>query len=211
MAQEPQSQSPEPATDRPRLPDPGRVVVAAVLFEGGLAPLAAVLGWLLGRSPLEGFAWRAWDVALGVLFALPMYAAFRLALRWPVGPFGRIKRFFDEEIAPLLAGRPVSDLALICVAAGVGEEMLFRGLLQGVLARWVGTSGALALASVLFGVLHPISRAYVVMAGLLGAYLGAVWIVNGNLLTVIVAHALYDFLALRDLLRDRARAQGTAC
>jgi membrane protease YdiL (CAAX protease family) len=64
----------------------------------------------------------------------------------------------------------------------------------------MGAWRALAVTSGLFGLLHPITPAYIVMAGLLGAYLGAVWIVTGNLLTVIVAHALYDFLALRILL-----------
>ena len=34
----------------------------------------------------------------------------------------------------------------------------------------------------------------------MGAYLGGVWLLNGNLLTVMVAHALYDFLALLILL-----------
>lgn len=192
----------DPTEDAPPF-DQGRIIVAAVLFEGGLAPLAMGLGWLLGHSPLEGFAWRPRDAILGVLAALPMYGAFWLGQRWPIGPLARIRRFFDEELAPLLAGRPVSDLALICLAAGVGEEMLFRGVLQGVLAREVGMWGGLAAASLLFGLLHPITGAYILIAGLLGAYLGAIWIAVGNLLTVIVAHAVYDFLALRDLLRHR--------
>ena len=34
------------------------------------------------------------------------------------------------------------------------------------------------------------------IATLLGAYLGGVWIPTGNLLTVIIAHAIYDFVAL---------------
>jgi membrane protease YdiL (CAAX protease family) len=89
------------------------------------------------------------------------------------------------------------------MAAGVGEEMLFRGVLQGVLARWLGTWEGLAVASLLFGLLHPISTTYVVVAGLLGAYLGAVWILSGNLLVVVIAHAVYDYLALRALFRDR--------
>ena len=38
---------------------------------------------------------------------------------------------------------------------------------------------------------------------MLGAYLGLVWIASGNLLTVIVAHAVYDFVALIVLTRGR--------
>ncbi len=164
---------PEPEPAHPRdLPDQGRYIIAAVLFEGALAPLAIALGWLLGRSPLEGFSWDLGDATLGVLAALPMYGAFRLAFRWPVGPLARIKRFFDEELAPVLAGRPASDLALICLAAGVGEEMLFRGVLQGVFARWLNPWGGLAAASLLFGALHPFTLVYVVIAGLLPVLIG---------------------------------------
>jgi membrane protease YdiL (CAAX protease family) len=202
----------ETDADEPEAPegerlDQGRVVVAAVLFEGGLAPLALAAGWLLGHSPLEGFAWSLRDAVLGVLAVAPMYLAFRAGLRWPVGPLERIRRFFDEELAPLLGGRPDSDLALISLAAGVGEELLFRGAIQGGLARWLGPWGGLAGASLLFGLLHPITPTYVLLAGLLGAYLGAVWLATGNLLGVIVAHALYDFLVLRRLLREPPRAR----
>ena len=41
------------------------------------------------------------------------------------------------------------------------------------------------------------------MAGLLGLYLGTVWIISGNLLTVIVTHAVYEFAALSYLIRIR--------
>lgn len=175
--------------------------MAAVLFEAGLAPLALLVGWLLGQDPLEGFAWDPRDAVRGVLAALPMLGMLLLAMRWPIGPFARVQRFFEEELIPLLGGRPPSDLALVAVAAGLGEEMLFRGALQGAFTRWLGTWPALAASAILFGLLHPITPFYVLIAGLLGAYLGAVWIASGNLLVVIVAHAFYDFLALLLLLR----------
>jgi membrane protease YdiL (CAAX protease family) len=179
------------------------IVVFAVLFEGSLAPLALAAGWLLGHPPLSGFAWDARDAAVGAAAALPLLGLLALGLRWPVGPLARIKRFFDEEVKPVLGSRPWPDLALISVAAGVGEEMLFRGVLQGALVRSLGPGAGLAAASLLFGLLHPITPAYAVIAALMGAYLGAVWLLNGNLLAVMVTHALYDFLALLVLLRDR--------
>ena len=67
------------------------------------------------------------------------------------------------------------------------------------------TAGGLAVTSVLFGLLHPISFTYIVIAGLLGLYLGVVWIVNGNLLAVMVTHALYDFAVLGYLIRVQHR------
>ena len=81
--------------------------------------------------------------------------------------------------------------------------MLFRGVLQASLSAWLGTPWGLGLTSLLFGLLHPISIAYMVIATILGLYLGAVWNVGGNLLTVMITHALYDFAALAYLLRIR--------
>jgi membrane protease YdiL (CAAX protease family) len=190
-------------TDGPQADPRGRVgvVVLAVVFEGGLAPLSLALGWLLGQHPLAGFAWDAGSAAHGVAAALPLVGLLALCRRWPLGPLVRIRRFFDE-VRPYLAGRPWHDLALICLAAGVGEEMLFRGTLQGAFSRWLGPGAGLAAASLLFGLLHPITPAYAVLAALIGAYLGALWMADGNLLSVMDAHALYDFLALLILLRD---------
>ncbi len=35
------------------------VIILAVFFEFGLAPLSLILGWLLGQPPLETFEWSA--------------------------------------------------------------------------------------------------------------------------------------------------------
>jgi membrane protease YdiL (CAAX protease family) len=185
----------------PEQRDPGRVVVRGVLLEGGLALLALILGWLLGHPPLLGFSWSLRDAAIGGAATVPLLVLLLMAIRWPIGPLARIKRFIDEEVRPLLGPCSWLELALIALAAGVGEEMLFRGALQGALSRWLGPAPGIALASIVFGVLHPITPAYVVIAGMMGAYLGLVWFLNGNLLTVMVAHALYDFVALLVLLR----------
>jgi membrane protease YdiL (CAAX protease family) len=74
--------------------------------------------------------------------------------------------------------------------------MLFRGVFQAVLSRWAGTAVGLALASALFGLLHAITFTYAVLAGLAGAYLGALWLWTDNLLVSILVHALYDFVLL---------------
>lgn len=172
------------------------VVVFAALFESALAPLALFVGWLLGQPALASFSWNARDAGIGVLAAFPMLAALAAALRWPIGPLARIERFFDKEVRPLLGNRPWSDLALISLAAGIGEEMLFRGVFQAAFGRWLRPGAGLAIASLLFGLLHPITLTYIVIAALMGAYLGVIWLLNGNLLTVMIAHAVYDFLAL---------------
>jgi membrane protease YdiL (CAAX protease family) len=130
--------------------------------------------------------------------------ALGLALaRWPAGPLVPIRKFFDEVVQPFFGPATVLDFFLISLVAGLGEEMLIRGVIQSALGNWLGPWPALALASVLFGLLHPITLTYLVLAMLGGAYLGLVWMMADNLLTVVAAHALYDFIMLVYLLRSR--------
>lgn len=176
-----------------------------VLLEGSLAPFSLLVGWLLGLNPLATFSWSEKAALDGVLATLPMLVMLAVTLRWPVGPLARIKAFFDTELAPMLRGCDWVDLALISIAAGVGEEMLFRGIIQGGIARLFGPIAGVVGASVLFGLLHPVSITYIVLAGGLGVYIGVFWLISGNLLSVIIAHALYDFVALLLLLAEARR------
>ena len=180
-----------------------QTLLLAALFEGGLGLLAFPLGWLFGQQPLETWHWGARDAALGAAAAVPMVLVGVLLSWWPVGPLQRIKAFVDELVRPFFERCTPLDLAVISLLAGVGEELLMRGVVQGALGRHLGPVPGLALASVLFGLLHPITLTYFLLASLAGAYLGAVWLWTGNLLVVVVAHALYDFLMLLYLLRSR--------
>jgi membrane protease YdiL (CAAX protease family) len=177
---------------------------AYVIFEAVLAPFALFLGWWFGQPPLSEFAWDEDSFYLGLAAALPMLGLLVVLLQWPVGPLASIKQFLYRELAPALEGCHWPDLALVSIAAGVGEEMLFRGVIQGSLTYYLGRVAAIAVTGLLFGLLHPVSIAYVCIAGLLGVYLGVVHVASGNLLTVITAHAAYDFAALLFLL-ERVR------
>lgn len=132
-----------------------------------------------------------------------MLLVFFACIRWPVGPVARIKQVAEELIRPLFAGATVLELAVLSFAAGFGEEMLFRGVLQPLFGRWLGVAGGLAAASVLFGLFHPLTRGYIVLAAALGAYLGWLAVATQNLVCPIVAHGVYDWVALIVLLRTR--------
>ena len=92
------------------------------------------------------------------------------------------------------------EVAAISVWAGLGEEMLFRGVIQAGIAEWIGGNSGVAFglvaASLLFGAAHPIHVPYFVMVALMGFYLGGLFLYFENLLVPIVAHALYDFVAI---------------
>ena len=190
----------EPENDRP-----GRevIVMLAVFFEAGLAPLSLILGWIFGHPPLEHFAWSMNDAVLGVAATVPLVLMFLAMLRWPIGPLSKVKDFCEYEVIPLLGESSWSEIALVSFSAGVGEEMLFRGVVQPSFGSWLGLPWGLVIASVLFGLFHPISVTYMIIAAILGLYLGAVMFAGGNLISVIVVHALYDFAALSYLLRIR--------
>lgn len=182
---------------------PGRdvIIILAVFFELSLAPISLFVGWLMGHNPLEGFQWNLSDALRGAVAAVPLIAAFVITLTWPVGPLGRIKRFCEKEVVALFAKSTWSELALVALSGGVGEEMLFRGVLQASFTQWWGPRSGIVLASLLFGFLQPISWRYVFMLTLIGLYFGAVWSYSGNLLTAIVTHTLFYFAALGYLIR----------
>lgn len=180
----------------------------AVLTEGGMAVVAAIAGWLFGYPLWERIHVTLEALVQGLLITLPMLAAFFLCVYVPVGPLERIKQFIDQVVKPMFRKCTLLDLAVISFLAGLGEELLFRGLLQPMLVDWLDLWPGLLLASLLFGLAHPITPGYVVLATAVGLYLG--WWANefGNLFEVIFAHALYDFVGLVYLVRIESPARG---
>lgn len=187
---------------------------AAIVFETGLAAVAAGIGWLLGLWPLPGVSlsvdrWveQAMAVGWGVLAAGPLIVGLLLVDRFPCGPWRGLQQTVDRQLLPWIRHWTVGQMALISLAAGFGEEMLFRGLLQTALADLLpgiwGAAFALLVASALFGVCHWITTSYAVLAGLMGVYLGALLLITDNLLTPVATHAVYDFVALIYLIRSR--------
>lgn len=193
------------------LPPPKHFALMAAGFEGGLVVVAVGLGWLLDTPPLETFRWDGAQALLALAATLPLLLGLLVCVKWPVGPLGRLVRVIDDLFLPLLRNCRGFELAVIAGLAGLGEEMLFRGVIQTVVERWVepwvGQPSAvwiaLGAAAVLFGLAHRITNTYAVLAGLIGLYLGWLWLVTGNLLVPILIHAVYDLLALIYLVKLR--------
>jgi membrane protease YdiL (CAAX protease family) len=103
-------------------------------------------------------------------------------------------RFFQdivEDLRPVLESTLTSmgwkEIITISAAAGLGEEIMFRGIVQ----HWIG----MVPAAIVFGILHAHSIGYFATATLLGIYLGWLYQLVGNLWPPILAHALYDIAA----------------
>jgi len=192
--------------DRP--PDPPRhFLLLAAAFEGSLVLVAMVLGWLLSLRPADEILWTWSGAAWGALASLPLLALLWLGIRWPLPAWRKVLQVIDELLVPLFRSCSLLDMAIIALLAGLGEEMLFRGVLQQAVADWIGGNTGvwvgLVVASVLFGLAHSITRLYVVLATLIGLYLGGLWLFSDNLLVPITTHAVYDFLALVYFVRIR--------
>jgi len=183
------------------------VTGVAGLFEGGLAVLALAIGHIVGHSPLstvpltaEGLPNNGQALLWGLLAAVPMVAGL-FAMDWiPLGALVRLKRLVQKLVMPLFRDATTAELALVAVLAGIGEELLFRGLLQDALAVSIGgTAGmwiGLSVAAAVFGLAHAVTRTYAVLATAVGVYLGWLFLATGNLIAPMVAHAVYDFVAL---------------
>jgi hypothetical protein len=178
------------------------LVVWAITVEGGLVLLAWGLGVLFGVPAFHHLHLAGSAVVWGFVACGPMLVGLVLALRssWP--PLVRLRRRMDE-FAELLSQCTLLDLAVISALAGIGEEALFRGVMQTGLEPVVGLPAAIVLTSVVFGLAHYLSLTYAAYAALVSVYLGVLLVYTDNLLVPVLAHAVYDFIALVYLTRMR--------
>jgi uncharacterized protein len=168
----------------------------AVTGEAGLLLLAWGLARWWGLSPLQAIGPLRPGLAWGAVATIPLLLGLAWMLSSRFGPARRLVQLVVEQVGPFLGPLSTWQLALLAILAGFCEEVLFRGVLQAGLSAWLGGAGALLVASLIFGLVHFASREYALMAGVMGIYLGTLFLVQGNLLMPIVTHTLYDFVAL---------------
>lgn len=172
--------------------------------------MAAIgLAWLLD---IDLWAITAFDFAAGWHSAAalaPLLVLFFVTYRWPWGPLRRIKELLLDVMGPPLSACRWFDLPLLAGLAGLGEELLFRGVLQTGLDRWAGSAVGLGIAGIAFGLVHAVTPTYAVLAALIGVYLGGLLYVwePPNLLVPIVVHAVYDLVAFVILRNDYRRRE----
>lgn len=132
----------------------------------------------------------------GVLASLPLLGLFWLTLHARHRLLAAVRAVLEKRLRPVVESASIPQLAVISLLAGIGEETLFRGALQGGLCAHWGYGPALVVASLAFGAAHAVSISYSIVATVIGALLGIEYLVTGTLWTPIITHASYDFLAL---------------
>ncbi len=183
----------------------------ARLVAGGLGLVALGVGWLFSHWPAVGMgsdvstAEQLRAIGLGLVATLPPLAALAVMDRVPIPSLEKVKDLALQAIRQIFPQPRWWQLALVAAAAGFGEELLFRGLVQAGLAKLIGAPAgpwaALVAASLVFGLFHWLNKTYALLAMVAGLYFGALLVATGSLWPPIVAHALYDFIALCYLLR----------
>ena len=173
------------------MPPVSRLLVVALVGEGLLAGLAVAWIRVRGLIVVAGPVMLGLGLGLGaaVLLALANYGLLRLAP--PTTPVRAIRRLYREILRPLFGTAAPLDIVGVSLAAGVGEELLFRGVLQ--------TELGLVGASLLFGLAHVGGRGSVVFGlwvAMMGFGLGSLAHVAGGVLAPIIAHAVYDAAAI---------------
>ena len=193
--------------------DRDQVMVMTFAVEAGMGAAALAIGYYfdipfaktIHLTPPDWFSLGIGAVAavVGALIAL-------IAQRLPFAFTRRLKEDSARVVTNLLGRCTRPDLVGVALLAGMGEELLFRGLLQqGLLyavpenlipaGPWIVTG----IVAILFGMLHSISIPYIIVATIASVGLSVLFITTGDLLSCIVCHAFYDLVLLLVLVKPQ--------
>jgi membrane protease YdiL (CAAX protease family) len=158
-----------------------------------LVPLAAylILVKLIERRALTELAPRSLlpQGLLGVLLGLVLFSAV-VAMLWLAGSY---------HVTSIRPDAPwLGALLVVGLGAGIGEEIMFRGVLFRIVEEGLGTWWALAISALLFGAIHIAnpgatlwsSAAIAIEAGLL---FGLLYHVTRSLPICMGVHAAWNF------------------
>lgn len=132
------------------------------------------------------------DLAWGVGGGLALLAFWQVGRR-----LSARARELEEILGSLLSGISPGDAVVLALISGIGEELFFRGALQG--------SIGLLWATVLFALVHtgpgPAFRLWTLFAAVAGLVFGLLVEIRGTLLPAIAGHALVNGVNLWRLAR----------
>ncbi|TNE90468.1 MAG: CPBP family intramembrane metalloprotease [Deltaproteobacteria bacterium] len=184
------------ATDElPQIPR-GPLLLSTVILDVAMLGGAVGLGWITGLPWWENLGVSWWGAGVGTASGLVL-----IGLIWRFvhrdGPLQALREAFRRDLRgvyEVLSPLGVGDLLFISLGAGLSEEALFRGFVEAAGEHWLGMGPV--LGAIAFGLAHPISRVYFVYAGAIGLVMSGLVVVGHGLFAAMVAHAVYDAVAL---------------
>ncbi len=176
----------------------------ACYFEGSLILVAVILGWTAGIDPFAGLHFSEMAIVYGIIGTMPLVLLFLALYQLKFDAVRQIRRILNDTLGPNMHRYHWTDLLVLAAIAGISEELLFRGVIQPWMESSWGMLAGLIGSNVIFGLVHAVTPLYALLAGLVGIYLGLSLDYGGtrNLLTPMVIHATYDFLAFLVILRN---------
>lgn len=164
---------------------------AAVFTALGLA-----IWWFTARS-ISGFiSFTSSEWLNGTALGLAMSALAALGFYGLPKVTDHLVRLQGKTYAFLKEPLPIWAIVWISICAGVSEEALFRAGLQTLLTDYVGPVAAIVIASAIFALVHMAKPIVASIIFLIGVLFGVIYWQTGSLLTVMLAHAVYDIFAL---------------
>ena len=183
---------------RPRNLGARRAAVGYALLAALATALA--LGLRDGVPWTHPSPWLALGDATGALVSAVAGIAFALVIclgtRLAVSRFAWAQRL-HRELRPVARDLTIAEILLLAGLSGLGEELLFRGLL----VPWLGVLPAAALFGLAHQIRGPSRWVWVGWASAVGLGLGALFAATGSLLGPFLAHALVNAVNL-SFLRD---------
>jgi membrane protease YdiL (CAAX protease family) len=182
---------------------------SACYFEASLVLVALFLGWLAGIDPFEKLQFSEAAIAYGIIGTAPLFLMFLTLEQMQGESVVKIRKLLLQTLGPGLHCYHWSDLFMLAAIAGIAEELLFRGVIQPWMESSWGMAVGLIGSNIIFGLVHAVTPLYAVLAAFVGIYLGLSLDYGGdrNLLTPIIIHGLYDFLAFVALMRAYRASQ----
>lgn len=159
----------------------------------GILVLGAVLS--LFQNSWQWFGDLGWPIIpIGVLLGVAFYLIgfFASCTRWTrTSSMNELLATLNQ----LFQNFTWSQIIVISLLAGIGEEWLIRAVLQSFLVESFGAIIGIIAASLIFGLLHFMTKTYVLLTFLLGSLFGVAFYLTNSLLLVMIAHAVYDIFA----------------
>lgn len=174
-----------------------RIVVHEVLVAG-----AVIAIWLLAGRGIAGLGlrwvgpggavwWLGWVLALGA-------SAYLVIQMIVVTRTGKGLEEVAEKASGLAVflphtGRELRMFRVLSLAAGIFEEIVFRGYAMAYLAPLGGAVGAVIGSSIVFGLAHRYQGwAGVGKTGAVGVVMGVLYLATGTLWAPMLLHAVLD-------------------
>ncbi len=177
--------------ERPLLLMPTQVMLYFLL----LMALYGILKLQYGRPVLASLAWVDFPLsAVSVLltgFALAVVNGIAARLLHTPDLDTPIRHLFDRRLTAIEFGLLATTLGPLC------EEFIFRGFMQPLFVRSLGSVAGILITAVLFGSLHLAQNSFAWQSGLLititGVALGWMRQISGSTKASALMHSAYNF------------------